>query len=530
MANPKVEGSLPFSATGLASTAESTSAGQAASSSLGPEEVVAGRYVVERQLGEGTFGWVFAALDSTGGGRVALKVLRPEYASQEAVFLRFKRRELEILRRVHAAREHQNVVRVLEPDLVSHRGLAILVLEHIDGPGLDQILARERILDPGEARRLAASLARGLEAIHAAGGVHRDLKPANVRIRGDGEPVILDLGIARAMWETQTLTGTGQHLMTPLYASPEQLAGHEVGQESDVYALGLMLYEMLTGMVPLAGRTYVETAMARTTRSAPDPRSTGRKLDPVTVECTLACLQKDPEKRPTAADVARRLEAAPKRRGNGARRRTIAITGGVVTMAAAFGVLGWRTLASDRPPAARPAPTPVAPRPEVVPTRPPREAPAAAVEAPPTPPSLGLSVEVPASVADGARLIIRAVTASPSAHVALVGLSDQGATLLVPASGRGAARSVPPGTAQARVVASLPQGSPRAVESVLGIATTDRSAFLRLLEAVRGGRLRLVAGQAPEPQVASFLASIERDRFEYVLRTYVITKRARKPR
>ncbi len=108
MANPKVEGSLPFSVTGLASTAESSAAVSGVSSSLRPEEVVAGRYVVERQLGEGTFGWVFAALDSTGGGRVALKVLRPEYASQEAVFLRFKRRGLEIRRRVPAAREPQN--------------------------------------------------------------------------------------------------------------------------------------------------------------------------------------------------------------------------------------------------------------------------------------------------------------------------------------------------------------------------------------------------------------------------------------
>ncbi len=289
-------------------------------------EFVCDRWAIERLLGEGTFGWVFAAV--AADERVALKVLRPEHALDDSIFVRFKRRELEILNRIHAGSWAPNVVRALDVTTPVHRGFVFIVLEYIDGPTLTDVIAKERVLDPGEAKTIALGIARGLAAIHAAGGIHRDLKPDNIRLRGGIQPVILDLGIAKAMWETQTLTGTNQTMMTPFYAAPEQLAGGELGPPCDVYALGLILYEMLVGSVPLAGRTFAETLAARSSRTPPDPRAFGRPLSDALATVTLRCLERDPADRPTALEVIDELgKTEVRRRQSGQARRVLGIFG-----------------------------------------------------------------------------------------------------------------------------------------------------------------------------------------------------------
>lgn len=274
-------------------------------------ELFADRYLVEQELGAGAFGAVYKATTTRDGQRVAvaLKLLHGEHAKSGALVYRFKRRELEILRRVHESTTCANVVRCVEPDVVSDGVHTAIVLEYIDGPTLGHVLEQEKMLDQTDARQMLIAIARGIAAIHACDGVHRDLKPENIKIRTNGEPVILDLGIAKAMWDTQKLTGTHESLLTPRYASPEQLSGGEVGPASDVYSLGLMGFEMLTGTVPLAGRTLMETIVARTQSTAPSLASMGRNISEDLIYCINQCLQRAPEARPSAAQVEQALQS-----------------------------------------------------------------------------------------------------------------------------------------------------------------------------------------------------------------------------
>ncbi|HEX5750478.1 MAG TPA: LamG-like jellyroll fold domain-containing protein [Archangium sp.] len=301
---------------------------------LGPGDVVARRYAIEYPLGEGTFSWVLAALELTGAPprRVALKVLRPHFATHPDVVHRFEQRELALLCRVQAIGPSPHVVRALEPTLVRHAGLPCLVLEFIDGPSLRERLDAGRF-EPDQVRRLGVGLARGLAAIHAAGGVHRDLKPSNVRLRGGHEPVIVDLGITRALWEGWDSSTPGLAPMTPRYASPEQLAGRDAGYASDIYSLGVLLHELLTGDVPHAGE-----ALAR-----------GRDE---LFGWVARCLERQPERRPTAHELATAL-ATPSR----PRRRPgppWGLPGALLLLGLGAAVL-WRA-----PPAPAPRPRPVA--------------------------------------------------------------------------------------------------------------------------------------------------------------------------
>lgn len=274
--------------------------------------MLAQRFAVELLVGEGTFGWVLAALDLTQAPprRVALKVLRHRYAAHEDALRRFERRELEILLRVHATSPTPHVVRALEPLLQRQGDLSFLVLEFIDGPSLREALDREP-LGAIDVRRLGAGVARGLAAIHEAGGVHRDLKPTNIRLRNGSEPVIVDLGITRALWETREFTEPGQRPMTPRYASPEQLMGQEVGPASDVYSLGVILYELLTGRIPLAGESPREVLTARGGFLPQAFRREGERVPPELLEWVPRCLDGAPARRPSALALATALSSSP---------------------------------------------------------------------------------------------------------------------------------------------------------------------------------------------------------------------------
>lgn len=264
------------------------------------DEIVGGRFRLGKTVGAGSFAWVFVAHDLHSGQTVAIKMLRPERFGDEETLRRFESRELRLLERIEEMGSSPHVVRVFEKRLFRHDGLPFLVLEYIDGPSLKEWLADKGHLDIKEVARIGAGLAMGLSVIHAAGGVHRDLKPSNVRMRNGKTPVLVDLGIARALWETQKLT-QGIAPMTPRYAAPEQREGLSATSAFDVYALGVCLYEMLTGQTSVA----IDLGLLR------------RDVPSRVAKLVAACVATDPQKRPSALQVASVLENV----GHGGRSR-----------------------------------------------------------------------------------------------------------------------------------------------------------------------------------------------------------------
>lgn len=254
-------------------------------------DLVGERFRIESVVGAGSFAWVFVAQDLHAGQTVAIKMLRPERFADEDALRRFESRELRLLERIEQMGHSPHVVRLVEKRLLRHEGLPFLVLEYIDGPALKEWLAEKGPLDIKEVARIGAGLARGLSVIHAAGGVHRDLKPSNVRMRKGKTPVLVDLGIARALWETQKLT-QGIAPLTLRYAAPEQREGLPATSAVDVYALGVCLYEMLTGQTSVA----IDLGLFR------------RDVPSRVAKLVTACVANDPQKRPNAFQVTSTLE------------------------------------------------------------------------------------------------------------------------------------------------------------------------------------------------------------------------------
>lgn len=238
-----------------------TSTGIYAQTHYAPGTVLAGRFRIEQMLGIGGMGVVYRATDTALEVPVAIKLLRPELAQRPQAFERF-RQELLLARQVSSPR----VVRI--HDLAQHEGQWLIGMDYIDGEGLDRRLDRDGKLPIDEALRIARQLAEGLSAAHARGVVHRDLKPANVLIDRDGDSYISDFGVARSL-ASSGLTQSGAVIGTPDYLSPEQARGDSVDGRSDLYALGLILYEMLAGTLPFAGGTVSETLAQRMLHTPP---------------------------------------------------------------------------------------------------------------------------------------------------------------------------------------------------------------------------------------------------------------------
>jgi tetratricopeptide (TPR) repeat protein len=240
---------------------EPTATGLYAQHQHAPGTVLAGRFRIEAMLGIGGMGVVYRATDLALDIPVALKLLRPELASRADAFERF-RQELLMARQVSSAR----VVRI--HDLAQHDGQWLISMDYIDGEGLDRRLDREGALAPDVAAGIARQLAEGLAAAHARGVIHRDLKPANVLLDRDGNAYISDFGVARSL-ASNGLTQSGAVVGTPDYLSPEQARGDTIDARSDLYTLGLILYEMLTGAMPFQGGTLGEILAQRMLRSPP---------------------------------------------------------------------------------------------------------------------------------------------------------------------------------------------------------------------------------------------------------------------
>lgn len=285
---------------------------------LNAGEVFAKRYEILGALGRGGMGCVYRVRDLQEESELALKVLHATVEDESAA-VRF-RREIEILSRV----KHPGVVRIFDYGVVGDR--MYFVAELIDGDDLRTILRTRGVMPPEEVARIGAAVATALGAAHAHRIVHRDVKPHNIMIRGSGEVTLLDFGVARGMGiDMNTITATGVIVGTPDYMAPEQFYGQRVDARSDVYSLGIVLYELLAGGVPFRADTPVALGMQHQ-YTLPPPIRTQRPNVPAWLErVVLKCLEKDPANRYLSADdVAKELQRS---RAAG-ERRTRTLPGG----------------------------------------------------------------------------------------------------------------------------------------------------------------------------------------------------------
>ena len=258
------------------------------------ESLFAGRYQLLEKIGRGGMGTVYRARDTLVGDLVALKMLELEDTQRGDLLERF-RREVRLARRIshhHVARTH---------DLGEQAGHLFLTMEYVEGEDLQSLLGRERAIGAAQAVRIALAVCEGLAAAHAAGVVHRDLKPANVLVEKGGRVVLTDFGIARAM-AGESASRTQGMVGTPMYMSPEQIAGGEVDARSDLYAVGLLLYEMLTGQAPFTGDSPMAVAFARLRQPPPDPSGHPGVTDAL-AQLVRQCLAREPAERPVGAQA-----------------------------------------------------------------------------------------------------------------------------------------------------------------------------------------------------------------------------------
>jgi eukaryotic-like serine/threonine-protein kinase len=272
-----------------------------AGTSLGdslPEAVVDGRYVLSDLLGEGGMGRVYLAADRLLGREVALKVLRERYAQNAEFVGRFEREA-----RAAASLNYPNIVQVYDLGTTSD-GTYYIAMEHVPGATLKDKILKEGPLEDSEAVRLASQIADALGVAHARGIVHRDVKPQNVLLGAEGDAKVADFGVARAASATSSVSSGEQVLGTAKYMSPEQATGDRVGPASDLYSLGVVLYEMLTGEVPFDADSEVGVAMKHV-NEAPRPPSERNPTVPEGLDAVvMKLLQKRPEDRyPGAAEL-----------------------------------------------------------------------------------------------------------------------------------------------------------------------------------------------------------------------------------
>lgn len=265
-------------------------------------------YRIERRLGRGGMGILYLAIEPGLERRVALKLIAPEAAAEEVFAKRFAEES-----RIAAAIEHPNVVPIYAAG--EEDGIPFIAMRYVAGSDLGRRVAREGRLDPAEAARLIAQVGNGLDAIHAAGLVHRDVKPANVLLTGSGgdEPhaYITDFGVARNVATQSGLTQTGRFVGTLDYVAPEQISGGAVDARVDVYALGCLLFKLLTGEVPFPRDTEAARLYAHLNDPPPAPSLYVPSLPMALDDVVIRAMSKQPEDRyPSAGDLGRAAVAA----------------------------------------------------------------------------------------------------------------------------------------------------------------------------------------------------------------------------
>lgn len=257
--------------------------------------VFADRYEVIEELGEGGMGIVYKVFDRKIDEKVALKVLAPEIAGDEKTIERF-RNELKLARKV----SHRNVCRMY--DLSEEENTHFITMEFVPGENLKSLIKRIGQLSKTKALSIAKQVCEGLTEAHRQGVVHRDLKPQNIMVDSDGNARIMDFGIARSI-RTKSITETGMIIGTPEYMSPEQVEGVGIDHQSDLYSLGVILFEMLTGRVPFQGDTPLSVILKHKTEQPPDPRKFDDQIPDVISRMILKCMEKEKSKRYHTADA-----------------------------------------------------------------------------------------------------------------------------------------------------------------------------------------------------------------------------------
>src|SRR5579862_7554009 len=247
--------------------------------------MLADRYEILQLLGQGGMGAVYKARDTELERLVALKLIRPELASNPEILRRFKQ-ELILAREV----THRNVIRIF--DLGQAQGVKFITMEFVEGRDLRSVIRERGKLPPEETVTIIAQVCRALEAAHAAGVVHRDLKPQNIMLDAKDRVFVMDFGIAHSL-ETPGMTQTGALMGTPEYMSPEQAKGMKVDARSDLFALGIIFYEMLTGVSPYKADTAMATLLKRTTEKPQPPAELDPTIPKVLSDVVMKCLEID---------------------------------------------------------------------------------------------------------------------------------------------------------------------------------------------------------------------------------------------
>ncbi|MGN6483439.1 MAG: serine/threonine-protein kinase [Thermomicrobiales bacterium] len=253
--------------------------------------VIAGRYEVQVEIGSGAFATTWRGLDRRLGRLVAIKILHTQFAHDPAYVLRFEREA-----QAAASVSHGNVVDIY--DFGRQDDLLYIVMQYIAGEDLKHLIVRERVLPPERAREIVLQVLAGLGAIHAAGIVHRDIKPQNVLVGNDGQIRVADFGIAQ-IEDRSDLTTAGTAFGTAAYMAPEQADGRDVGPWTDLYAVGVVLYELLTGTLPFTAPTAMAMMLAHM-QETPEPPSMRATRWPISGDLdavTMQALQKQPRDR-----------------------------------------------------------------------------------------------------------------------------------------------------------------------------------------------------------------------------------------
>jgi len=260
---------------------------------LSVETIAGGRYRIEDTLGHGGMAVVYVAVDAELGRRVAVKVLAEQLGTDWDFRRRFVREA-----RLAARLSHPNVVQIY--DAGEDDGRPFIVMELVSGETVADLIARRGKLPPEEAAALARQAAVGLQHAHDAGLVHRDVKPQNLIVRDDGVLKIADFGIARAA-ESTRFTQVGTVLGTAAYLAPEQALGNETGPEADIYSLGAVLYELLTGRAPHEFESLADLAMQHREGTIVPVRDLEPNVSPSLEALVMRCLAREPRFRPDSA-------------------------------------------------------------------------------------------------------------------------------------------------------------------------------------------------------------------------------------
>ena len=275
--------------------------------------VLSGRYKLEAKLGSGGMSTVYLARDTTLDRQVAVKVMHREMSEQADQLQRFRQEA-----RAVAKLSHPNVVAVI--DAGEDGGHPYIIFEYVEGETLKQRINRVGALEAQEALAYAIEIARGLTVAHARHMVHRDIKPQNVLIDSEGRAKLTDFGISRQL-EQDGMTATGRVLGTTDYVAPEQAMGHPVDQRSDIYSLGVVLYEMLSGQVPFSADSQVGVAMKHVNEELPDVQQQRPELSAAAAMVVERATAKDPADRYQSAgemidDLSTALEVEAARAGS----------------------------------------------------------------------------------------------------------------------------------------------------------------------------------------------------------------------